>query len=89
METQEVIDCCAARNDEINRACERVVNKDVRYRFVIDMASLLEGVTNGATERGITSFNRQTVPIQKSLCRSKEEQKSRWPNESPKQDEPV
>ena len=50
VETQEVIDYCAARNvkaeielirpDEINRACERVVNKDVRYRFVIDMASL-------------------------------------------------
>ncbi|MBV8348666.1 MAG: NAD(P)-dependent alcohol dehydrogenase [Mycolicibacterium sp.] len=52
-ETQEVIDYCAARNikadieliraDEINRAYERVVNKDVRYRFVIDMASLKEG----------------------------------------------
>lgn len=50
VETQEVIDYCAARNvkaeielirpDEIDRACERVVNKDVRYRFVIDMASL-------------------------------------------------
>ena len=49
-ETQEVIDYCAARNikadielirpDEINRAYERVVHKDVRYRFVIDMASL-------------------------------------------------
>jgi uncharacterized zinc-type alcohol dehydrogenase-like protein len=49
-ETQEVIDYCAARNikadielirpDEINRAYDRVVNKDVRYRFVIDMASL-------------------------------------------------
>jgi alcohol dehydrogenase (NADP+) len=50
VETQEVIDYCAARNvkaeiepirpDEINRAYERVVNKDARYRFVIDMASL-------------------------------------------------
>ena len=40
---------CAARNitadvelirpDEINRAWDRVVNKDVRYRFVIDVAS--------------------------------------------------
>jgi uncharacterized zinc-type alcohol dehydrogenase-like protein len=49
-ETQEVIDYCAARNikadielirpEEINRAYERVVNKDVRYRFVIDFASL-------------------------------------------------
>ena len=28
------------RPDEINRAYEWVVNKDVRYRFVIDMASL-------------------------------------------------
>jgi alcohol dehydrogenase (NADP+) len=49
-ETQEVIDYCAARNikadielirpEDINRAYERVVNKDVRYRFVIDMASM-------------------------------------------------
>lgn len=48
-ETQEVIDYCAARNikadielvrpDQINDAYERVVKKDVRYRFVIDMAS--------------------------------------------------
>jgi alcohol dehydrogenase (NADP+) len=49
-ETQEVIDYCTARNikadielirpEDINRAFERVANKDVRYRFVIDMASL-------------------------------------------------
>jgi len=49
-ETQEVIDYCAARGitadielvraDQINQAYERVVKKDVRYRFVIDMASL-------------------------------------------------
>jgi uncharacterized zinc-type alcohol dehydrogenase-like protein len=49
-ETQEVVDYCAARNikadielirvEDMNRAYERVVNKDVRYRFVIDMASL-------------------------------------------------
>jgi uncharacterized zinc-type alcohol dehydrogenase-like protein len=48
-ETQEVIDYCAARNikadielirpEDINRAYERVVNKDVRYRFVIDMTA--------------------------------------------------
>jgi uncharacterized zinc-type alcohol dehydrogenase-like protein len=48
-ETQHVIDYCAARNikadielirpEDINRAYDRVVNKDVRYRFVIDMAS--------------------------------------------------
>jgi alkylhydroperoxidase/carboxymuconolactone decarboxylase family protein YurZ len=46
-ETQEVIDFCTARNitadvemikpSEINTAYDRVVNKDVRYRFVIDM----------------------------------------------------
>jgi uncharacterized zinc-type alcohol dehydrogenase-like protein len=49
-ETQEVIDYCAARNikadietiraEDINWAYDRVVSKDVRYRFVIDMASL-------------------------------------------------
>jgi len=49
-ETQAVIDYCAARDikadielvraDQINQAYERVVKKDVRYRFVIDMASL-------------------------------------------------
>lgn len=49
-ETQQVIDYCAARGikadvelvraEEINRAYERVINKDVRYRFVIDMASM-------------------------------------------------
>ncbi|WP_168073876.1 NAD(P)-dependent alcohol dehydrogenase [Caulobacter sp. SSI4214] len=46
-ETQAVIDYCAARNikadieligpDQISRAYDRVVAKDVRYRFVIDM----------------------------------------------------
>ncbi len=51
-ETQEVIDYCAARGikadvevvcaEDINRAFERVVNRDVRYRFVIDMASLAD-----------------------------------------------
>lgn len=49
-ETQEVVDYCAARGitadiemirpDQINEAFDRVVGKDVRYRFVIDMASL-------------------------------------------------
>jgi uncharacterized zinc-type alcohol dehydrogenase-like protein len=48
-ETQEVIDYCAARNikadielvkpNQINEAFVRVVNKDVRYRFVIDMTT--------------------------------------------------
>lgn len=46
-ETQEVVDYCAARNiksdiemitpEQITNAYDRVVNKDVRYRFVIDM----------------------------------------------------
>ena len=49
-ETQEVIDDGAARNikadsalirpEDINRAYERVVNTDVRSRFVIDLASM-------------------------------------------------
>jgi alcohol dehydrogenase (NADP+) len=49
-ETQEMLDYCAARGikadvelvraQDINRAYERIVNKDVRYRLVIDMASL-------------------------------------------------
>jgi len=52
-ETQEVIDYCTTRNikadieliriEDVNGAYERVVNKDVRYRFVIDMASLKDG----------------------------------------------
>ncbi|MAI62050.1 MAG: hydroxyacid dehydrogenase [Micavibrio sp. TMED27] len=46
-ETQEVVDYCASRNikseiemitpDQITAAYDRVVGKDVRYRFVIDM----------------------------------------------------
>ena len=54
-ETQEVIDYCAARNikaeielirpDQINRAFERVVNKDIRFRFVIDFASAKKAAT--------------------------------------------
>ncbi len=49
-ETQEMLDFCAAkgvlpevemiRMDEINHAFERLETADVRYRFVIDMASL-------------------------------------------------
>jgi uncharacterized zinc-type alcohol dehydrogenase-like protein len=49
-ETQEMLDFCAARNivsdvemiriDQINEAYERMIKGDVRYRFVIDMASL-------------------------------------------------
>ncbi|MEO7273924.1 MAG: NAD(P)-dependent alcohol dehydrogenase [Vicinamibacterales bacterium] len=49
-ETQEMLDYCAAQGitadveviamQQINEAFERVLNSDVRYRFVIDMASL-------------------------------------------------
>ena len=46
---QEVVDYCAARGikadielirpEQINQAFDRVVSKDVRYRFVIDLAA--------------------------------------------------
>ena len=49
-ETQEMLDFCALHNiyadieliaiQDINSAFERVVASDVRYRFVIDIASL-------------------------------------------------
>lgn len=49
-ETQEMLDFCGEHNivsdielitiQEINKAYERVVDSDVKYRFVIDMASL-------------------------------------------------
>jgi uncharacterized zinc-type alcohol dehydrogenase-like protein len=49
-ETQEMLDYCAAHNitsdvemiemKHINQAYERLINKDVKYRFLIDMASL-------------------------------------------------
>jgi uncharacterized zinc-type alcohol dehydrogenase-like protein len=49
-ETQEMLDYCAEHNivsdveviqiDAINEAYERVINHDVKYRFVIDIASL-------------------------------------------------
>ncbi|KFX78574.1 hypothetical protein KR99_26070 [Ralstonia solanacearum] len=49
-ETQEMLDFCAEKNilpdcemirmDQINEAFERMERADVRYRFVIDMASL-------------------------------------------------
>ena len=49
-ETQEMLDYCAEHNivsdvevipiQQINEAFERVVKADVKYRFVIDMASL-------------------------------------------------
>jgi uncharacterized zinc-type alcohol dehydrogenase-like protein len=50
METQEMLDFCGRKNilpdcemirmDQINEAWERMERADVRYRFVIDMASL-------------------------------------------------
>ena len=49
-ETQEMLDYCAERGivceiekiaiDKINEAYERMLKSDVKYRFVIDMASL-------------------------------------------------
>ena len=49
-ETQEMLDFCAEKNilpdcemirmDQINEAYERMERADVRYRFVIDMATL-------------------------------------------------
>jgi uncharacterized zinc-type alcohol dehydrogenase-like protein len=49
-ETQEILDFCSKNNiacdielipiQKVNEAYERVVNSDVRYRFVIDMKSL-------------------------------------------------
>ncbi|WP_349999103.1 NAD(P)-dependent alcohol dehydrogenase [Stenotrophomonas lacuserhaii] len=54
-ETQEMLDFCAKKNilpdcemiriDEINYAYERMEKSDVRYRFVIDMASLTAPAT--------------------------------------------
>jgi alcohol dehydrogenase (NADP+) len=50
LETQELLDFCARKNvlpdcemirmDQINEAWERMERADVRYRFVIDMASI-------------------------------------------------
>ena len=49
-ETQEMLDYCAEHNivsdvevipmDYINEAYDRMIKSDVKYRFVIDMASL-------------------------------------------------
>jgi uncharacterized zinc-type alcohol dehydrogenase-like protein len=49
-ETQEMLDFCAEhgitsdiemiRIDQINEAYERMLKRDVKYRFVIDLASL-------------------------------------------------
>jgi uncharacterized zinc-type alcohol dehydrogenase-like protein len=50
METQEMLDYCAEKNivsdvevipiQQINKAYERMIKNDVRYRFVIDMSTL-------------------------------------------------
>ncbi len=52
-ETQEMLDLCAERGvvsdveviriQDVNEAYERTLKSDVRYRFVIDLASLREG----------------------------------------------
>lgn len=52
-ETQEMLDFCAAHGvaadveviptERINEAYERMLKSDVRYRFVIDLASLRPG----------------------------------------------
>ena len=51
-ETQEMLDYCAEKNivsdievipmQQINQAYERMLKSDVKYRFVIDLASLKE-----------------------------------------------
>lgn len=57
-ETQEMLDFCGEHNivsdvemidiEDINNAYKRVVNSDVKYRFVIDMKSLKESGRTGA-----------------------------------------
>jgi uncharacterized zinc-type alcohol dehydrogenase-like protein len=52
-ETQEMLDFCGEHNitadiemirmDQINEAYERMLKSDVKYRFVIDMATLKAG----------------------------------------------
>jgi len=60
-ETQELLDFCAAKNilpetetiaiQDINHAFERMERSDVKYRFVIDMASLKREIAEGAGVR--------------------------------------
>lgn len=55
-ETQEMLDFCAEHNitadievinvDQVNEAYERLLKSDIKYRFVIDMASLKEQTAN-------------------------------------------
>ncbi len=60
-ETQEMLDFCAQhgivsdieliRADQVNDAYERMLRSDVRYRFVIDMATLGERRETGSVKR--------------------------------------
>ncbi len=64
-ETQEMLDFCAEhgivadieliRGDEINEAWERMVKGDVKYRFVIDSATLAQ---LSAATKGTPPFRR-------------------------------
>jgi hypothetical protein len=75
-ETQEVIDYCVVRNikanielvraDQINQAYDRVVKKDVRYRFVIDKRELnmeIKGVGSQPSSKGPADWFTGTVRI--------------------------
>ena len=71
VETQEVIDYCAARNVKApsnrtdsarrNESGLRTSREQGRALSLRHRHGFAQGVTNGATERGITSCNRQTV----------------------------
>lgn len=49
-ETQEMLDCCASHGivadirmipaDQIETACERMLKGEVKYRFVMDIATM-------------------------------------------------
>lgn len=53
-ETQEMLDFCADHGiacdiemigiQQVNEACDRLLKSDIKYRFVIDMASLKNAV---------------------------------------------
>ena len=59
-QTQEVLDFCAEHDirpeiqtiamDGVNEAWEKVMDEDVRFRYVIDMATLRDAETGGAEE---------------------------------------
>ena len=70
-ETQEMLDFCArhgivsdiemVRMDEINTAYERMLKSDVKYRFVVDMATLQGGAEAGA------QAGQQPTPVQPAI----------------------